>query len=1134
LAEQGDPGRIDGEAGGVENPAEIHGELYAEDDDDLASLERAAHGLRRAVEAAAKSGDRGTYLISLCEVLRRLDEEYQVPGSGEEAIEVGRAAVAATGGSPEHSAAANNLALALWARYDSTGEGALLRQAADILRDALEAASPDDEHRVRYQANLGLALRDLHLAFGQDDVLRTAVTELRRALDMAGPEHPDAPAIAGNLGLALQDLAEQTGERAELREAIDLLRAVVDAGDPGDPDHGRNLSNLSTALQDWYEMASDAAALEESVRLARAAVEITPADHPHLPARLSHLGLALRMSYESSGVPAMLREAVDVSRRAVEEADPDYPRLHVYLSNLGSALRFHYEHTGSVPALEEAIEVTRRAVEAAPGDNYQRAAYQSNLALALWTRYERGGGLDTLREAVGTARAAVARTDPGSPDHCRYGTNLGLALWTLHDREPESGALDEAVRILSEVLDATRPDHAEYARFASNLSNAFRARYLHGRRPADLDGALTAGRAAVAHTRARPGHVDHAKHLSNVGALLVDRYRHTKQVRDLEEAVPLFREAVTITPADHLDHALYSFNLGEALQLQAQGGLAAGAGAAVEEALTHLEAAAAAPQAPPSLRVEAAWTAGGLCAAGQDWSHGLELLAAAVGLLPRVAPRHLALRDRGHGLSGFLGLVSDAAAAALHCGDADRALLLLEEGRGLLLGRALERDEDFARLRRRAPELAERFEGLRERLDAHVPAAPERPGPPWEGDPETAGAADPPSRAAGPRDGGHAAAAEWEELLEEIRGLPDLRRFLRQPPLRDLLAAVPDGVVVVVNCSRYRCDALLVDRRAVRPVALPGLSMPELTARVRALRGALTEVTETEGRARRAAERRFTAMFSELSRWLWTAVAGPVVRALGPAAGPHRVWWSPTGPLTALPLHAAGRDAPGDLLDLAVSSYTPTVRALRAAAATAPPFPRREGDTVAVPGDRVVLVDAAPDLEAAGGEVREVAGLLGTPAPLSGPDATREDVRRALAGCTVAHLAVHAVGDPVNPGRSHLALADGPLTLLDVTGLRPDRPWLAYLSACDTAEPGDELADEALHLAAAFQAAGFPHVVATLWPAEDETAAELAAAFYSRGVPADPARALRRALRALRDAHPGRPLHWAPYLHLGA
>ncbi|MBJ6617598.1 CHAT domain-containing protein [Streptomyces sp. DHE17-7] len=59
-----------------------------------------------------------------------------------------------------------------------------------------------------------------------------------------------------------------------------------------------------------------------------------------------------------------------------------------------------------------------------------------------------------------------------------------------------------------------------------------------------------------------------------------------------------------------------------------------------------------------------------------------------------------------------------------------------------------------------------------------------------------------------------------------------------------------------------------------------------------------------------------TRMMRESLDWLWDAVVAPVLDVLGhtaePAAGDAwpRVWWCPTGPLTFLPFHAAGRYLP--------------------------------------------------------------------------------------------------------------------------------------------------------------------------------------------------------------------------------
>jgi len=84
--------------------------------------------------------------------------------------------------------------------------------------------------------------------------------------------------------------------------------------------------------------------------------------------------------------------------------------------------------------------------------------------------------------------------------------------------------------------------------------------------------------------------------------------------------------------------------------------------------------------------------------------------------------------------------------------------------------------------------------------------------------------------------------------------------------------------------------------------------------------------------------------------------------------------------------------------------------------------------------------------------------------------------------------------------------------------------------------------DEA-DLAAAFQLAGFPHVIATLWEVPDTTAVTVADTFYTHlhTHPDDPtpdtnraAHALHHAIRALRDQYPNLPSLWAAYLHAGA
>jgi CHAT domain-containing protein len=142
------------------------------------------------------------------------------------------------------------------------------------------------------------------------------------------------------------------------------------------------------------------------------------------------------------------------------------------------------------------------------------------------------------------------------------------------------------------------------------------------------------------------------------------------------------------------------------------------------------------------------------------------------------------------------------------------------------------------------------------------------------------------------------------------------------------------------------------------------------------------------------------------------------------------------------------------------------------------------------------------------------------------------------------------LADPglADPSRSKLLLTDhdtAPLTVISLAPVKLDHAQLAYLSACRTAITDNaKLIDESIHLTSAFQLAGFPQVIGTLWDIEDEGAATIATDFYEHlttdvPVPGNldsrrAAHALHEVTLALRDRLPGRPSLWAAYTHSGA
>ncbi|MFF7379253.1 CHAT domain-containing protein [Streptomyces massasporeus] len=103
-----------------------------------------------------------------------------------------------------------------------------------------------------------------------------------------------------------------------------------------------------------------------------------------------------------------------------------------------------------------------------------------------------------------------------------------------------------------------------------------------------------------------------------------------------------------------------------------------------------------------------------------------------------------------------------------------------------------------------------------------------------------------------------------------------------------------------------------------------------------------------------------------------------------------------------------------------------------------------------------------------------------------------------------------------------------------LAGLRLREADLAHLSACSTGVTAHRLADEFVHITAAFQLCGYRQVVGTLWPVTDAAAEAPAGAFHGRraaGLPGGAA--LTEALLDLRDRCPAAPTRWAAHVHTG-
>ena len=528
---------------------------------------------------------------------------------------------------------------------------------------------------------------------------------------------------------------------------------------------------------------------------------------------------------------------------------------------------------------------------------------------------------------------------------------------------------------------------------------------------------------------------------------------------------------------------------------------------------------------------------------------------AAVSLMPQIAPRALIRPDREHRLGRLASLAGQAAAIAVNAGLRDRAVELLEQARGLLIADVLDaHSSDLTRLRQTAPDLVDAFDGLRARLDRLDQARLVVPAVHNSADARVEAASSHQS-VQDLTNARREAYAAWEDLLGRIRAMDGFATFLHTPGIIRLAAQAHDGPLILVYTDPVRCDALILTDAPdapVRVVPLTGLTDEDAYTNATRFMAArrITSDPDADPKPRIAAQMEIL----DILAWLWDAITGPVLAALGHTSSPSgeedwpRLWWCPVGVLACLPLHAAGhhRDLtdndsdrqanPRTVLDRVIFSYTPTIRGL-AYARTQRQDPA--GNTTLI----IAVPDApgAPPLPGVAAEAAALANLIPGAHLLQHP--TRQGVLAALPGHNVAHFACRGYSDWENPAASRLVLYDHqttPLTVTDITALRLNG-GLAYLSASDTSITNLELANEAVHFASAFQLAGYSNVVATLWPIGDFAATTVAVDFYDRltrhgTVRPDTslaASALHHATRRLRDQYPGTPTLWAAYTHTG-
>ncbi|MGM1064544.1 CHAT domain-containing protein [Saccharothrix sp. Mg75] len=1072
----------------------------------LESIEVGGLGL-----TAAGGADRWVHQVNLGHALTLAFRERGDVPLLDEAIGLLREAVAERPqDEPESALAPMQLGIALHLRFAVGGGEDLLTDAVARAREAAAEQASDASIAGAAHTNLCTIARTAFEHSGAADLLAESIRAGRTALTLLPAGDPNRHDAAAVLGTALLARYKSVGDGAALRRARSLLQEVCATSRPDHPGRAGWLTNFADCLRTWFIHTGHTDVLVQAREVAAEAARAGLANGPDRAVLLGTLADVLLSIYLHDRAPEVLDEAVGLLREAVR-VTAGSAAAAVHLEALAHALDVVHTTTGERDALIEAIDLAHRAADAAPGHRPARSRSLGGLGQVLDTGYRRIGDLALLRRAVDAYSEALSGTDATSPVLL---SGAAGALSALADRTGDADLLDRAVALHRSALEAVPPESPVRAAYLGTLGGALAK--LHattGDHKAERE-AIEVMRAGVAEGDLLPP-ITRASLLYQLAITLSDTEEAATDLLVLDEAAGFARRAVDLLPAteshseSHSEAHLAAAEHTLARVLLAKYGLD-GDRASLTEANRHFAAAAEVATAPPVITFGARWRAASTSALLKDDERAVTQVEQAAALLPEIAPEALTEADRLHLVTSTAGFPATVLTVLARAGRPERAAELLEQIRGTLLTDAITSRSGVDELRAVRPDLAD--EVIRLRLER---AALNDPG-------------EAPPAALRNR---QLWTVHWRRLLREVHALPGFARFLEPPTYDELRAEATEGPIVYVAADERGGFALIVTRDEPIVVELPAADFRTVTGQLAVLRHA----DELAAGPLREGWHAAQGLAGYVLAWTWTAITGPVLDRLGPV---DRLWWCPVGVIGALPLHAAGLDRRNgrSVLDRAVTSYTPTIRAL-ARSRTAPEAPTGS-----------LLVVAAPEatgaaLPAVRREVARIAAKV-PGATVLDSDATRDQVLAQLSHHRFAHFACHGVADAARPEESRLLLADHrthPLTVEAIARLRLTGAEIAYLSSCSTAETSARHRDEFTHLAGALQLAGFREVVGTLWPVGDRVAADLAERLYDRVVVdgvvrttrGSTARALHQAVRELRAVHPHRPLDWAPYAHFG-
>jgi CHAT domain-containing protein/tetratricopeptide (TPR) repeat protein len=384
-------------------------------------------------------------------------------------------------GDSDHALALHNLATALVAKAESSGDPIILGNAIDFLGQAASSAmsAGDSDFAATARGSLGGALVVRYQLTGASEDLEQAIEILDQAVGggQTATSQSDSsqgdPAALNALGLALWERYQRTLRKNDLKRASDVLQDAIQAASPSSPLWAAMHNNLGLVLATASKVTSKANLLDQAIQVYGTALDCLSADADLVPRVLNNLADAFAQSYMMKKDLGDLTHAINVCELAVAKVGNDPLKQALCLNNLAKVLYFRHQEADAGGDLDAAIQALTRAIEGMPSKAAYLPVYLENLGDLFLRRYQcsrRAEELQDLRQAIlywERARTTLRAASVATPVTYKIGQQIeGVGLYA------------KLVHAYLEEADVRPANRAEAVRAAMIVAEASKARLL--------------------------------------------------------------------------------------------------------------------------------------------------------------------------------------------------------------------------------------------------------------------------------------------------------------------------------------------------------------------------------------------------------------------------------------------------------------------------------------------------------------------------------------------------------------------------------------------------------------------------------------------------------------------------------